>query len=352
MTPDGEDEIMLDGDQVNGNDDSRDLGHLSLSVKPLEDLHHGSDDASQVAALANLDEQIANLRGTVAKIKRTKPSNGDAADDTNDEDDSDARMDDEQMFILDERITEVLRERKIHSKRQKDGRKKAAGNVVQLKNRVLDFLDIYVKQEYTNPLSLTILLPLLHLIRTTRSKQLSERASTLVRALCKKCKGGGPEAPSKSRKRLGKKKVKGGSLEKKKDDEDQMIHNDMDNDDDHDQVAERWDLLEQIHVEARKGSGSRPHATACSQSSLLLVRILLRRERGGHQDDDDNNKNRNEEDEDHRRRACVERIVDMYAETQKRWLLDRHPRRSGLAIPIQSTFFMDFINWGVSYGLY
>ena len=148
-------------------------------------------------------------------------------------------MDDEQMEALDQQLENVFRERKKLASK-KNEKKEAKETIILFKTRVLELLEIYIKQQYLNQQALSIILPILSLIRTTSNKQLSEKAFNLIRDYLK--------------------------LYKLKDRLNASIIPD-----------EAKLLLEAVHQEAMK-EGSNVHANACSQASLLLTKIYITNE--------------------------------------------------------------------------
>ncbi|KAG0160358.1 hypothetical protein PDIDSM_7885 [Penicillium digitatum] len=178
-----------------------------------------------------------------------------------DESDSDADMNDDEMDELDEKLVQVFRARRQETSHRKD-KKDARENMVNFKNRVLDLLDIFVKKSHTRPLALDILLPLLRLSRRTSVKQIATKANGVLREYTKVCKGS--------------------SLPKVEDDA---------------QADALWELLRSVHKEASH-SGPMGHATACSQASLLVTRVLV-----AHDKD------------------AIAGVVDVYAATRKDQLM-------------------------------
>lgn len=172
---------------------------------------------------------------------------------------SDEDMDDEQMEALDYHLEKVFRERnKLTSK--KNERRDAKENIINFKCRVLELLEIYVKQQHADTLALSLLLPILTVIRTTTSPLVASKACNLMREYARLCKGNGlPDAT------------------------------------DVESVLER---LEKVHDEAGKDA-SNAHGNACSQASLLLVRVLVAQDR-----------------------ELLRRVVNVYAGTQENTLFD------------------------------
>ncbi|KAL9600736.1 MAG: hypothetical protein Q9219_002977 [cf. Caloplaca sp. 3 TL-2023] len=207
------------------------------------------------------DEELDAFDAKLAQALKTRPADVDfdAATDYSCSDDEE--MNDEQMEALDEHIAQIFKERKkITSNNQKKQRKDAKETIVNFKCRVLELLEVYIKQQHTKAIALELLLPLLTVTRTTTSQLVSGKACNLVREFSRICKG--KELP----------KV--------------------------DDAAKITKLLKEIHAEAMR-EASNAHASACSQGSLLLVRLLVAMDR------------------EHLREA-----VKIYARTQEALLMD------------------------------
>lgn len=156
--------------------------------------------------------------------------------------DDDESMDDEQMMELDGQLAQVLRQRQDalaeHKKKRKNEEKDAKQNILEMKTRVLDLVDVYVKTQPSNINMLTSIVPLLTLIRTTKDKQLGGKAHKILKNdLCKV-----REPPG--------------------------IHNE-------EQCIQALEILDQIHQQARK-STSHAHSMACNQSSIFVSKIVLK----------------------------------------------------------------------------
>ncbi|KAI0200263.1 DNA polymerase phi-domain-containing protein [Astrocystis sublimbata] len=122
------------------------------------------------------DAKLAALDDALAKVLNSHRLDKDQEAETSD-DDSD--MTDSEMLGLDEKLVEVFRNR-IKTSNKKDEKKDAKDTVILFKHRVLDLLGIYVKQEASNDSALTLLLPLLELVRTTTAKPLSNKAINIL----------------------------------------------------------------------------------------------------------------------------------------------------------------------------
>ncbi|KAF2455337.1 DNA polymerase phi-domain-containing protein [Lineolata rhizophorae] len=253
-TDETQDEAQDDaGEESAPQDDNRRLESIDSEADPL------------------LEKKIAELLKVAPKVSRKaedglldhghdferstqKTEAGVGSGDTEDSDDAD--MDDEQMMALDPLLTRVFQERKKKQTKRKE-KKDAQETMINFKNRVLDLLTIYLKEQHSNGLSRTLILPLLRLIRTTSSQQIRNKASNMLQqyyTLCKK-KGGPGHGDPRS-----------------------------------------LSLLEWIHEEALN-TGPKTHGNACTKASLFFARNYM--------SSCDSN---------------IEVIVDLYASTQKKWL--------------------------------
>lgn len=200
-----------------------------------DDDTEGSDAfPNEDGAKKGQDEELAAFNKKLAEALKTSPGNA-AVDAASDEETSDEDMDDEQMEALDEHIVTIFKE-KEKAASKKSQQKHAKETIVNFKRRVLELLEIYVKQQHYNPLALSILVPLLKVIRTTRSTLVSGKACALVQVFNKKCKR--KELPDTYAK------------------------------------PEVVQLLKEVHAEVMQ-EGSNAHASACSKASLLLVKVLV-----------------------------------------------------------------------------
>lgn len=265
---DAEEDDMSDVVEVNGVSDN---DEEDSELEGADDVSNASDDPSSVddEELAVFDAKLAEALGT-HRADNDMDADGDAA--STDED-----MNDEQMEALDVHLETIFKERKkvANKKTEKDAKE----TIVNFKLRVLDLLQIYIKQQYTNPIVLDLVLPLLLLIRTTGSKQVSEKGCNVVREFARLCKGKAVPVPT--------------------------------------DTDATWVSLRHVHHEAKR-QGSHAHGNACSQMSLLLVKVLVGLAREN-----------------------VEGVVEIYADTRKQQLLDKHCN-------VQPGLFSDFNNWCTS----
>ena len=251
---DTEDDSASDVELLDAPSDDEEASSSSI------ELDSTSEADADVAAIGEADSEAhAGLDEALAKALGTRRGDEDFRQSDSSVDESD--MDDDQMMEVDNHLVKIFKEKKkLAGKKQE--KKEAKANVINLKRRVLDLLEIYLSQQHVSPLSLEVILPLLSLIRSTNDKGLSQKACDVVREYAKACKG--QEAPAVMDSKAG------------------------------------FGLLEAIHAEATKDA-SHAHANACSSMSILIVKILVALDR----------KN-------------IDPIVDLYGRTWKQWLLEKH----------------------------
>lgn len=183
-------------------DDSQLNGYLSTSdmsdVKSLDsDVEQISEKSSTLEERADeeLEDDQAELDAFDAKLAAalgTRKGQDDLeADDTegSDEDMYEEDMDQQEMEALDEKLAEVFRARKSTTDKKQE-RKDTKEAIINFKRRVLDLMDLYLKQEHLNPFALDLILPMITAARTSSAKQISERAHDLLQGFCTRCRGG------------------------------------------------------------------------------------------------------------------------------------------------------------------
>ena len=275
-----EDEAASDGSDVemdsdvevveasdSDSDDSSDMesGASETSSEAESDtdvpLTNGTSHSSESEGDEQEDDELAKFDAALASALGTS-NDPDASTSS----DSDASMSDSEMFALDAKLTEVFRARKdaaqtSKKKEQKDARE----NIINFKNRVLDLVEVYVKQQHLNPLALEFVLPILEMVRTTNTKQLADRGCGVLKELSGKCKGW--SVP--------------------------VIEKEIEDD-----VSE---ILSLVHEEAGRDS-SNAHKAVASSMSILLVKALVN---SG---------------------MDIGLAVDVYAATMTRWMTDKECR--------------------------
>lgn len=191
-----EDEDMMDADEDDGDHDHDgdeeeldsdveivDLEGVGLETPDSSEDEESGDDSEKEEGDDERDDDEAEDRDE-ALLKALSEALGPRALNPNDEDaDSDAASDvsDSEMLAGDANLAQIFKLRaKTTSKKQQ--KKDAKETVVNFKHRVLDLLAIFVKKESANanPLAFDVLLPLLHLIRTTTVKPLANKAHDVI----------------------------------------------------------------------------------------------------------------------------------------------------------------------------
>jgi DNA polymerase phi len=281
---DGDDEEEVgDADLNDGSDEDSDVeminGSESAGNESSSDSEEDEEDEVEDEEDDEEDEELTNFNNLLALTLQTSKPTVDGEDDEEDSDDSD--MDDEQMMALDPHLTKIFQQRSQVTSNKKD-REGAKQTVLQFKSRVLDLLSIYMEKEYSNVLTLEIVLPVLRRIRASANKQLADKSFKLLKTYFDvrahhKAPLPKPDEPGKV-----------------------------------------WDILKSIHEEAKMGSGSNLHATACSSASLHVAKILIALDKSNYAG-----------------------VVDVYSESQKKWFMDK---KSG----VQPAIFTNFLNWSVT----
>lgn len=170
----GSDEEELDSDVeiVNledaGSDQGADDSDKDSDDEEKDDGEDGQDKDQE--ALDALDNALAEVLGSHRLDKDAEADSGEESD-----------MTDSEMMAVDEKLAEIFKQRAKTTSKKKE-KKDAKDTVVNFKHRVLDLLAIFVKKEApaANPLAFEVLLPLLHLVRTTTTKPLANKACETI----------------------------------------------------------------------------------------------------------------------------------------------------------------------------
>jgi DNA polymerase phi len=219
---------VLDAIGINGHDES------DATTEENDDESDDSEEEEEE------DEDAQKLDDALAKALGTHRANQDHEEESSD---SDADMSDSEMMELDSKLVEIFSQRKKQPNKKQEKRD-ARENIVSFKSRVLDLLDIYVKEQAASPLAFDLLLPLLKLMRSTTAKQLSEKAHKVITAFAKTSRG----------LKLG---------------DDSMTYD----------KPQRLQLLKNIHEDASKDQ-SHAFAKAASTASLLVAATMYRASKG------------------------------------------------------------------------
>ncbi|OHF03581.1 DNA polymerase phi [Colletotrichum orchidophilum] len=178
-----EDEDEDDSDDEAGSDaevdsnvefDALDASDDEEGEENNEDEESGSDeeaDDEEAQNLADLDDALGKILNSHRLDK----------DEDAESSDNDSDMSDGDMLELDGKLAEVFKQRQKAAPSKKKERKAAKESVVNFKRRVLDLLEIFVRNEAGSPTTLAILQPLLQLVRTSTIKTLTDRAFELIK---------------------------------------------------------------------------------------------------------------------------------------------------------------------------
>ncbi|KFZ09768.1 hypothetical protein V502_08506 [Pseudogymnoascus sp. VKM F-4520 (FW-2644)] len=267
---DQNDDEEHDHDHEDGSDDDE----LDSDVEMISANGDADDDAED-----GEDAEMAALDKALAAALDTHRLDEDAA--AASESDSDADMSDSEMLQLDEKLVEIFAARKKTPNKKQEA-KDARATVVNLKNRILDLLEIYVRRAPEKVEAYGLILPLLRCMRETGTKQVGERAHSVLAAFKKATKGGKAEG----------------------EDEEEKVDFD---------ILERIELLKEIHEEAAKDA-SHAFAKAASTASLLVASSLYRVDK-----------------------RLVKKVAGVYRDTQVQWVMGEKKVAAGL--------FVDWVNW-------
>ncbi|KAK0503113.1 DNA polymerase phi-domain-containing protein [Armillaria luteobubalina] len=218
------------GDSEDGSGDedmSEDEGDEDQSESASE--QESDDEASDDDAEEDVDDELRNKILEALKMNGVEPVTGDT-------DNDEITMDDDQMLALDGQLAEVFKTRMQVGKTSKDV--DAQREATHFKNRVLDLVDLFFKNEPSSPLVINLILPLIELIGAsgTDERQLSDKTQGILRSRIAKAKDV-PTAP----------------------------------------VAQVASAVQSLHTRARKARSSDQLATL-SFCSLYLAKILVAQE--------------------------------------------------------------------------
>lgn len=235
---DGEAEVEAE-DEI-GDDEEEEEEEGEEEEEEDEDKDGANDDKYK-----ELDDALANLLNShrLDKDADAASSDGDGTD-----------MSDSEMMALDDKISAAFKSRMKETGKKKEN-KDAKETVINFKRRALDLLAIFARKEAANPLVYELLVPLLHLMRTTKTKDLARKAGNIITELpktlrkVKSVSSGGNDRPDK---------------ETEEDKEKEAV----------DDADEQLHRLQAIHDEMSKDD-SHAYAKAASTASLLVVSSVL-----------------------------------------------------------------------------
>ena len=212
-TLNGEDGADTSNDEDdNGSSSDSDLEDLDSDVEVLDVSDKDSISSSTSSTTEGSqtsseegdeeDEQLTSFEKALASALGTRKLNETDIGDVNDEsssndlsEDSDSDMSDSQMMALDTKLAEVFRNQQNQvsaQKQRKEDARNAKENVVNLKNRALDLIEIFLRsQQQSRGLECTSLLgAVLEMARSTATPQLATRGLAIVKTYVQKTKSG------------------------------------------------------------------------------------------------------------------------------------------------------------------
>ncbi|KKY26592.1 putative dna polymerase v [Diplodia seriata] len=282
-----EDEEATTEDEDEGGDEEvdSDVEMVEAGASDVEEVEAGSDDEGDSEATGSDDEDEEELERFDAALAKALNTSVPTGEEGSEDDDDDEDMDDDEMMALEPALAKIFRQRQdATNKSKKKDNKDAKATMINFKNRVLDLLLIYVKQQHANSLAMDTIMPLLQLIRETTTKQLAEKATNLLKQYFDAAKKGMPTLGDE-------------------------------------ETDSAWQLLSDIHTEVAKDA-SKLHAGACSRASLFVAKALVSK--------DEKDKVEN-----------YGKVADLYSRTQKQWYAD--PKSQ-----LHPSFFNEWVNWSVA----
>lgn len=190
-------DILVAGEGVQGQRDLFDVGDDEEDAEDSEDGDEMEEEEEEENGGSNNeeeefgsdyemdDEARKRLAGTLGV-----PADGNEVEFEDSESESESSMDDEQMSRLDVHLATIFSERRkiqIKAKEKRQENKLAKQNIVRLKSRILDLIEIYFTENPDNINGIKFLLPLLQCIKQTKEGRLAERARDIIRTkLCRR----------------------------------------------------------------------------------------------------------------------------------------------------------------------
>lgn len=309
-----EDEFEAVDDEDNNSQDSADSADEESDKNDEEDSdgsdsdddsESGSDEESSGAnksndVLSEVDKQT-NLKLAQALGIPTESSGEVKFEDLssledNDEDSSyqSDSMDDEEMMAMDDQLSKIFKERHNAMSSVVTGNKRKAEvieakeQMIFFKNRILDLLELFNKNQPSSYLNLAMIKPLIILINLTMDKNLGVKAHKLLKTKLSKTKLTNRELeinfPTKTEQSNYKESL--------------------------------MSLIEWLQKEAGSNkSSNQAHSMACGQSCIIVAKSLIAVDE-----------------------LYLDRIIDLYAQCLKKWAAKPNSK-------IQASMFFDFINW-------
>lgn len=278
------------GEQDSSSDDSDDESSDSESSSDDSDSDEDddSDGESESGSGSGSDEKQDDKEASALEAALRKTFRVEGGDDGDDDDASESDMSDDAMLALDNHLAGHLKLIQSKTEGHKKERDESRKRVVAFKHRVLDLLEVYVKQTAAlgvqQTLVFRLLLPLVELVRDTKEPALAQKALRIVQSV---------------QQQLRRSRVQ---TDDQKEDKAQPSS-----------IDAAIDALEAIHRTCEHAD-SRVFATAVSAASLAIASAVFAADRNAYH-----------------------RVADVYRQTQDRWVLDGWNVRASL--------FTDWYNW-------
>lgn len=304
MEVDGEDESSdgEDGSDIEIDSDVEfiDLKDADKNESGDEDEDEDEDDDDEESDDEEEDDKAEqkvpqDLDELMEKILQSHRLDKDAQAESSD---SDADMSDSEMLALDEKLGEVFKQqaKARPDKNSKKQKRDAKRSVINFKNRILDLLDIFVRNEAAGPLTPALLLPLLNLMRVTNTRAVGARACEIIlnyQKALRKARGSNNNSSSSTTTTT----TTTTTVEP------------QDGDGNDNFLA----LLLEVHAEAAKDN-AHAYAKASSAASLIVASTLCAADK-----------------------TRIKDVATVYARSQSAWVLGE--------AKLQSSFFADWNNW-------
>jgi len=268
----------VDDDEASSGGDEDDDESSPTSGRETDSSEEDSGSSDDEVDDASPDQEPAGLEAALMKAYKVSHTLDKDAEAESSDDDLD--MSDSEMLAMDEQLSGHMKLLKssTNTKKQRDDEKK---KVVEFKHRVLDLLEVYVKEEApkSNPLVLSLLPPAVLLAKRSKEPSLCHKAIRII---------------TEAQKLLKKSRANSVTAEV--------------------EVESAVSLLEEIHEAANDPTESKAFAAAVSAASLAIASTLFAVDKENYR-----------------------RIADVYRRTQDGWVLE--------GVNVRTSIFTDWYNW-------
>ncbi|KAK9456870.1 DNA polymerase phi-domain-containing protein [Dipodascopsis uninucleata] len=263
-------------------------------IRSMGDESEDDEDQNDEEAMKN-DILFQEALSKLLKVP-VRQNENDNDEDDEDEDEDDEDMDDDQMLALDDKLASMFKDRVSGSERKrrietkKTLEKRAKEMIVYAKMRVIDLLTTLIRciggkskrpDETGGFLIMSMIIPLLDLVKSTSNSSLRDRAVNILRSDIVKI-----------------------DFELK----------------DESTVEILYGLLNDV-LQKLPHNTSKVHSSCISSSSTMICKILMRSSTNGEAKSD-----------------TLARLIDVYSGLMTAWALNKN-------VPISEAIFIDFIRW-------